>query len=521
MIIYAVMALALIAIALIYVQLIRPQKRVYDAFQRQGIPGERFIPLVGQLPDMIRASKRGKGVDYFDELAHKHGSCYLLGVGPLTRLVLLEPELIADLLGRTKADYYQKPFDLTILVKPLIGVHNLLVSEGQVHQRARKMLNPAFHFVNLRSMVPIMSGETAKAIDSLLKSSALGDPIDVETHFSALTLSIIASSAFGRGFEAIPHAKEIMCHTFNEVKDVIEYRALRMIGQIQFLADLPFWGKRTIDEGARKLNEFVDQAIADRRNGTSESLCSGQDILDLLLSAADDQGEKFVDQQIKEEALTFVLAGHETTATLMTWALYVLMSDNEVLRACREEVDQVLPNGTTPNFDHVADLHVIEAVINETLRLYPPVPFFVRQSIKAHTLVSSNGNLKMNVPEGAMILVHNYALHRREDHWPRSLEFDYRRWMRDPVTGLKPKLSHPFAFLPFAAGSRNCIGQNFAMLEAKIMLAMFVQRCEFKLVPGQQITPEMKGVTIKAKYGLFAHFKTRDQYNGTGSTRLS
>src|SRR5579862_4896867 len=109
-----------------------------------------------------------------------------------------------------------------------------------------------------------------------------------------------------------------MCQTFQEVKEIIEYRTLRMISQIKFLAELPFWGKNIVDKGAKQVSDFVDQAIADRRKGKSTSLCAGQDILDLLLSAIDQHGEPFTDQQIKEEALTFVLAGHETTGTLIT-----------------------------------------------------------------------------------------------------------------------------------------------------------------------------------------------------------
>lgn len=111
---------------------------------------------------------------------------------------------------------------------------------------------------------------------------------------------------------------------------------------------------------------------------------------------------------------------------------------------------------------------------------------------------------------GTMIVIQNYALHRRKDYWSHPLEFDYKRWMRDPVTGLKPKLAHPYAYLPFAAGPRNCIGQNFAILEVKVMLAMFVQRCNFELMSGQQIVPEMKGITMKTKHGLFVRVKKRE-----------
>ncbi|CAF1365763.1 unnamed protein product [Adineta ricciae] len=507
--IYAV-GFVFILIGIIYFKLIRPQKQVYDAFRAQGIPGEPFIPFVGQLPDIIRANKIGKGLDYFIELAQKHGYCYLFGFGPLTRILLAEPELLSDVLSRENGINYRKPPDLTNIVKPFIGTHNLLVSEGKEHDRARKMLNPAFHFVNLRSMVSIMSDETAKAIHSLLLVSSSKGQIDLEIELNSLTLSIIASSAFGIDFEVSSYAKEIMCQTFQEVKEIVEYRTLRMINQIKFLAELPFWGKTIADKGAKQVSDFVDQAITDRRKGKTNSLCAGQDILDLLLSATDDQGEPFTDQQIKEEALTFVLAGHETTGNLMTWAVYMLIIHNDALQACRKEVDFVLSDGIAPTFEHMNELQIIEAVLYETLRLYPPAPFFVRQCVKEHTIGNNSDKFQLHVPVDAMIVIHNYVLHRREDYWPNPLKFDYTRWIRDPVTGLKPKMTHPYAFLPFASGPRNCIGQNFALLEAKVMLAMLVQRCNFELIPGQQIVPEMKGVTMKAKNGILVRVQKRD-----------
>jgi cytochrome P450 len=227
-----------------------------------------------------------------------------------------------------------------------------------------------------------------------------------------------------------------MCHEFNEVKEIVQYRTLYMINQVKFLDQLPFWGKNFLDETAKKLNEFVNQSIADRRSGKSKSLCSGEDILDLLLSAVDDQGQLYL----------------------------LVMKQLEI--ACREEVDRIFPNGIIPTFEHMADLQVIEAVLYETLCLYLAAPIFACHGIKEHTIGSSNGKVEICIPVGAVIIIHSYFLHRREKYWPRPLEFDYQRWMRDSVTGLKPKLAHPYAYLPFAAGSRNCIGQNFALLEA-------------------------------------------------------
>lgn len=510
LIIYTFFAIILALVTLIYFKLVRSPKRLYDIFKNQGVPCEPFIPVVGQLFDMFRADKQDKGLEYYYELAQKHGNHFLFGMGPYSHLILAEPELLADVLSRSKAENYEKTTLFINILKPLIGLNNLLVSKHEEHERTRKMLNPAFHSVNLKSMVPIMSNETTKYIDTLLSTLSPTEPIKLDTEFSTLTFSIIGSSAFGQSFETLPLVKKIICEAFTEAKDLIEYRTRHMINQNKFLDELPFWGRSTIDEARKTLDIFVNQAIIDRRNGKSSSLCSGQDLLDLLLSAVDDQGESFSDAQIKEEALTFVLAGHETTSNLMTWVIYALSLHDDVLQACLEEIDRVLPNGTIPNFEHLADLQVVEAVLHETLRLYPAAPFFARQCVKEHTIASSDGKTKIHIPVNTMIVVNTYVLHRREDYWSRPLEFDYKRWIRDPVTGFKPKLSHPFAYIPFAAGPRNCIGQNFALLEAKVILALFLQRCSFKLVPGQKVVPDMKGVTMQPKYGLFAYIKKRD-----------
>jgi cytochrome P450 len=278
-----------------------------------------------------------------------------------------------------------------------------------------------------------------------------------------------------------------------------------MVNQIPFLSKLPFWKKDILDNGHRIVAKFVDQIIIDRRQGRSTSMSNGPDLLDLLLSAVDNEGQPFTDQEIKDQSLTFVFAGSETTGNLMVWLFYILMTHENVLQACQEEVDKILPNGIEPSNEHLPELVVCEAIINETLRLYPSAPIFVRHCIHEHTIGTER---QLNIPVGTSITVNSYILHRRSDLWSRPLEFDYTRWMRDSKTGLKPKLPHPFAYLPFAAGSRNCIGQNFALLEAKLMLAMFVQRCHFKLIPGQKIVPDIQ-ITLKTKYGLLANISKR------------
>ncbi|CAF3456617.1 unnamed protein product [Rotaria sp. Silwood1] len=321
------------------------------------------------------------------------------------------------------------------------------------------------------------------------KHGNMDQSIDLPILFNTVTLSIIILTAFGSDFETDVNVKYVMRQVFADVFDAILYRSMYIINLLPLLPKLPFWKKKVIDNGTRMITD----------------LSNGPDLLDLLLSAVDNEGKPFTDQQIKEQALTFVLAGSETTANLMTWIFYVLMTHDDVFEACREEVDRVLPNGIEPTNENISDLVICEAIINETLRLYPPAPIFTRYCIREHTIGSEH---KICIPVGGTIIVNNYILHRRNDLWSRSDQFDYTRWMRDPKTGLKPKLPHPFAYLPFAIGPRNCIGQNFALLEAKIILVMFIQRCNFEIIPGQKIVPDFT-LTMRAKYGLLAKISRR------------
>ncbi|CAM2696572.1 unnamed protein product [Rotaria socialis] len=494
-------------ILIVYWKLVCPGKHIYNVLREQGIPCEPFVPFLGQLPQLYQYQKQHKIMEFYEELNKKHGSIFMFSLGLYPRLVIQDADLISHILGRTYAQNYYKPADLISRLKPLIGLHNLLISNGNEHERARKMLNPGFHFENLRSMVSIMTDQTAKTIDRLLES--WGKPVNLQKELSLLTLTIIASSAFGENFETIANAREIVSEAFIAALDAIVNRTLLLIDQIPLFSRLPFWGKDIVDRGCGRALNFIERIIADRKQGRTKNRCERADILDLLLQAVDNHGKHFTDEEIKQEAMVFVLAGHQSTGDLMTWIMYVLMTNSSVFNDCLEEVDRILPNGTIPTYEILDDLNVCESVIYETLRLYPPIPFFVRQCIREHVINGSNRNLY--IPLSATVLINTYLVHRQAKYWPRPLQFDYTRWMRDPNTGVRPKLAHPYCYLPFASGPRNCIGQNFALLEAKVILAMFIQRCNFELEPkNQNIALDIR-ITMRSKFGLFSKITRRQQ----------
>lgn len=491
---------------ILYYYLVYRERYVYDALRRQGIPGEPFVPLFGQMRAIRKAREDGTLMEYHLELAKKHGPIFLIGYGPLVRLVVLDPDLLSDVFGRSFADFYRKPIDFTTVLKPIIGEHNLLVSEGIEHNRARKMLNPAFHFTNLHSMISIMIYHTEKSIAQWLSFSN-NEKVNLTKELNTLTLSIIASCAFGQSFETSATVRDTLCETFPEMLETVMYRTMHMVNLIPGLAELPFFRKHIIDQGMQKLTRIIDDIIVERRQGISTSICNGSDLLDLLLSAADENGRSFTDDEIRDQALTFILAGHDTTGNLMVWILYVLMTYPDVHRACQQEVDSISSRDSPLQYEYLNRLPICEAVIMETLRLYPPAPLLTRYCTKEHT-IGQSGKRQIHIPRHTTIWLNLYSLHRQEEFWPRPDEFDYTRFLRDPNTKFRPKLAHPFCFLPFAAGTRDCIGQNFALLEAKVILFLLLKHCNFYFEPGQTVKPDVR-ITMRPKNPLFARLYQR------------
>jgi cytochrome P450 len=255
----------------------------------------------------------------------------------------------------------------------------------------------------------------------------------------------------------------------------------RIVAMAQIPLSIPTPSNVSFRSAIRVLHGVVDQFIEQRRSRKQEH----RDLLSMLLEARDPEtGEGLNDQQIRDEVITLMVAGHETTATALSWTLYLVSKHPAAQDRIRQEVSEVLGDGV-PSLADLAKLRFTTMVLEEAMRLYPPVWGLARDPIKPDVI----GGYR--VPVGSSVYMQTYITHRRHDVWPRPDEFDPERF--EPSRAAS---RHPFAFLPFGAGQHKCIGAHFAMAEGVLALAMLAREFRMKLVSDWEIEPAPR-VTLR------------------------
>ena len=337
---------------------------------------------------------------------------------------------------------------------------------------------------------------------------ASGGVAVVEVHklFTALSLSIIMSSSFGDSLQHIEDAQAVIYTALTSVLTLMQSRSLSMVSHTPFVRSLPILGKVESDRGKAAMEAVVMAMVRDRKAGRSHSLCDGADLLDRLLEARDPEtGDTLDEEQIRSDAMTFVLAGHETTSSLMTWVMRDLIRRPHTFTQCRDEVERCT-QGRPLTAQHLPELTLIDACIHESFRLRPPIPSTSLQARDDHWLDPQvPGKPPIFVQRDVNVFVDNYTMHTSKELWgPTADEYDEQRWIKGSERYCKPK--HAVAFNGFSVGPRSCIGSNFALMEAKVMTALMVQRCDWSLVAGQQDVITQK-LTIEPKGGLWAHVR--------------
>lgn len=435
-------------------------------------PGPKGHFIVGSLPE-----RRNEPLKLYLEGALKHGDIVYYKMGPVDVYLLNNPEHIKHVLQDNQRNYFKgKGYDKLF---PVLG-NGLLLSDGDFWHRQRKLSQPAFHRQRLIGFSKTMTDATAEMLERWKKHPA-GETLDVAKEMMRLTLAIVS--------------RTLLSTDVSDDADNVGAALTRLLAETndRLLSIFP-WEKVPSPRNSRfkkdleTLDSVVFRVIEERRRTGQDT----GDLLSMLMQTRDEEtGESMNDRQLRDEVMTIFLAGHETTATLLSWAFVLLSRNPHVARKLAAEAKEICAGGRTPTFEDLPRLRYTQMVIDETLRLYPPAWVLAREN-KADDEIGG-----YTIPAGSIIVLSPYVVHRLPHLWDNPEGFDPERF--SPEHAGAPR--HKFSYFPFSGGPRVCIGNNFAIMEAQLILAMITSRYRLDLVPGFPIEPEAL-ITLRPKHGV-------------------
>lgn len=371
----------------------------------------------------------------------------------------------------------------------------LLTSEGEFHQRQRRLVLPAFHRERMASYGKVMV-DHASALQARWLS---GETRDIAADMMHLTRSIVAKTLFDYDVASLSGS--------------IDAAMATLIGSFGSIAlFLPDWvvdrglwpSARRLDEASGVLDDLIYGMIRERRaDGRDHG-----DLLSMLLAAEDVDGDGagMTDRQVRDEAMTLFLAGHETTANALAWTWFLISEHPEVEARLHDELDRVL-GGRNPDAADLPDLRYTRRVLAESMRLYPPAWVVGRRAI-ADLGIGGYG-----IPRGAGLLASQWVVHRDPRFYPDPLRFDPDRWLPEAQAS-RPK----FAYFPFGGGPRRCVGEAFAWMEGVLILATIARRWQVRLVAGHPVVPEPL-ITLRPRHGVRVSLELRSTARTTRPVR--
>jgi len=391
--------------------------------------------------------------------------------------LIYHPDSIKHVLQENNRNYNKDVFTYTIF-RPFLG-QGLLINDGESWLHQRRLMQPAFHRKRISAYGTIMTDATEKLLERWQSYAQQDSSLDVAEEMMRLTLQIVGKTLFSLDLSDETNSIGAALTTLLKLLGNYVYAPFPPIS-------IPTARNRRLLAANRSLEQVIYRIIAERRQQNADT----GDLLSMLLLARDEEtGQGMDDRQIRDELMTMLLAGHETTANTLTWTWYLLSQHPEVEQRLYTEVDEVL-GGALPTVEHLSDLKYTNMVLEEALRLYPPACILSRKAIADDELGG------YPIPANSMIIVSPYAIQHHPKYWPDPESFDPERFTPEHIA----ERPH-YAYFPFSSGPRMCIGSSFAMMEAQLILAMIVQRYRLRLVPGHPVEPQML-VTLRPKYGL-------------------
>ncbi|KAI2471041.1 cytochrome P450 [Annulohypoxylon bovei var. microspora] len=465
--------------------------------------------LMGQFKD-ISAKPTGVPMREWVSTIPNDGIIRYLGAFNQERLLVSGPKALAEVLVTRNYDF-QKPTTIRFGLSRLLGV-GILLAEGDEHKFQRKNLLPAFAFRHVKELYPGFWSKSREVVQVMTKTiianaqngeSGIQDPekakktgvIEVGDWASRVTLDIIGIAGFGQDFGSIQDPNAMLSDTYRQVfKPSRQAQRLAFLGLIfpsWFLGRLPIKRNNDINAAAETIRNVCRKLIQEKKEKLARKELKDRDILSVALESGG-----FTDENLVDQLMTFLAAGHETTATAMTWAIYMLSKNPEIQKKLRAEVREHLApidSDQPVNSQDIDQLPYLNAVANEVLRYYAPVPLTLREAA-VDTVIQGQ-----KVPKGTAIMLSPWATNFDKTMWgPDAHEFNPERWMSkgpDDKKAASGGASSNYAFLTFLHGPRSCIGLAFARAEFACLLAAWVGRFEFAL-KNEEYRDE-KNITIK------------------------
>lgn len=441
-------------------------------------PGPKGNPFFGRLV----ASSRRDPLNFMTRLAREYGDVCSFRVGFERVYFVNHPELVGQVLVNHYENFLKG--NGRRRARRFLG-EGLLLSEGELHRRQRRLATPGFHRQRLADYAAEM-GAGAERCSGRWRD---GQVLDIWPEMLRLTLAIVGKTLFGADVESKDDEVGQAMRAAT-----LQYRAFKL-PLARLLERMPLPHIRRFHRGKERLRRVVLDIIEERRASGADR----GDLLAMLLLAEEEEspGRRMTPEQVWDEALTIFIAGYDTTATALMWTWYLLSQNPEAEGRLHAELDGVLGGGRAAGFEDFGRLPYTERVLAEAMRLYPPTWRLVRRAIKDFRA----GDYV--IPAGALVVVCQYAMHRDPRYFPDPERFDPERFTPE-ARAARPQ----FSYFPFGGGPRRCLGEGFALMEGVLLLATLARRWRARLVPGHpvEVFPEH---LLRARHGMLMKLEKR------------
>jgi cytochrome P450 len=415
----------------------------------------------------------------------RHGDVYALNLGFSKVIVLSHPSHAQYVLQQNVANY-PKGGAIWDSLRTLLG-NGLPASNGQFWLRQRRMMQPHFHHRRLVALTNLMIDAIEEEMVSWDAAAESSKSVRLDQVFPHITMKVIVKTLFGSGLSGTDVEKVSKALTY-----ALDFMLRGMITNY-FPAWLPVPGRRRYQQAIQEIDEIVLRIIEERRRSREEA----NDLITMLIHMVDDEtGEQMTDEQLRDEAVSMFLAGYETTAVALTWSTHFMLTHPEAWAKLRAEVDEVLGE-RKPTFDDLPQLPYSRMLLQEAMRLYPPVWWLSR------TAVADDEIDGYPIPAGSTVAPMPYVIHRHPEIWEKPEQFDPERFTSEAIAA-----RHKLAWIPFGAGQRICIGKEFALMEGQLILAYMAQRYQLTPSLGNEVKLHA-ATTLRSKKGVYAQLSKR------------